>query len=145
MWTRRGRGRSTLPSEAAHAGAAERHLRAAEDVRSRFPDWSAVMVLYAAVHRVEEACATHGHDNRDHQERNSYIRQHCIHVWPPYLRLLNESMKARYMDNGMFSLTAEQVRKQLIDGPYPKIEVAMRGYKKTPLIPPVPEGEGGPT
>jgi hypothetical protein len=94
------------------------------------------MVFYAAVHRVEEACATHGHDSRDHKERDDYIRRNCIQIWQPYLRLKNESLKARYLEGGVFSLTADQVRKQLIEGQYPKIVAAMQNYKKAPLVPP---------
>jgi hypothetical protein len=124
-----------VPNEREHDQAADRHLKAAAASWKAFPDWGAVMVFYAALHRLEGAIAVHGLHNRDHKERNRFIRSHCASAWPSYLLLQNESLKARYLQGGKFSLTADQVRLNLHDVHYQKVAAAALALRSEPPPP----------
>ncbi len=127
-----------MPRQSEHQQAARSHLAAFEFNAERHPDWSAVMLIYSALHLIEEACATRAHHNRDHRERDIYIRRNCRQLWPPYLRLKNESAKARYLQGGLFALSSKEVRVALFEVEYRKIRAAAAAYhlRPTPATPP---------
>lgn len=104
-----------MPSQREHRAAAARHLRAYRTLIERHPDWAAVALFYAALHRMEEAFAAVGVHNTTHSNREYFIKTSPLHmgIWPAYHRLENESMKARYLQGGPFALNSKSVRNEL--------------------------------
>jgi hypothetical protein len=90
----------------------------------RFPDWACVALFYSALHRVEAALSREGAHCVTHQDRELYLKRRHGTVWPAYSRLKNESMKARYLQGGGFSLSAKSVDHELRRGKMAQI----RGY-----------------
>jgi hypothetical protein len=77
------------------------------------PDWGAVMLFYSALHLLEQTFAYDNHHNRTHPDREYHIKKNCSSIWPAYHRLQNESLKARYMQGGIFSMNAKGVQGEL--------------------------------
>lgn len=104
------------------------------------------MLFYSALHKVESVCADRNLHHSEHTDRNQFLCRHWPEVYRVYKRLRNESKKARYFDGGVFSLTADQVRKQLLEGAYPACIKAIENRRPTPLLgPDVVAGMGGAT
>ena len=82
-------------------------------MRNSFPDWAAIMLFYAALHTLESAFASEGVHTVTHAQRELYIKLRHPRVWPAYSRLKTESLKARYLEGGGFSLPAMAVDAEL--------------------------------
>jgi hypothetical protein len=71
------------------------------------------MLFYSALHVLESAFDSEGIHNPTHQTRELYIKQRHPQVWPAYLRLQSESLKARYLQGGGFSMSSKGVDQEL--------------------------------
>jgi hypothetical protein len=71
------------------------------------------MLFYSALHLLESAFDNAGVHNRTHSEREFFIKSAHPQVWPAYHRLQSESMKARYLQGGGFSLSTRGVDAEL--------------------------------
>ncbi len=71
------------------------------------------MLFYAALHVLESAFASEAVHNATHSERELYIRLRHPAAWPAYSRLKSESLKARYLQGGGFSLPGAAVDAEL--------------------------------
>jgi hypothetical protein len=80
------------------------------------------MLFYAAPHTLERTFALDGRHNRSHPDREVHVKTTCGSVWPPYHRLQNESLKARYLQGGGFSLNSKAVQNELRAKHFRKIE-----------------------
>lgn len=106
-----------MPDAAAHSSAYANHLASYADTVDKHPDWGAVMLFHCAVHYVEKLLAsgpTPLHCT-DHAARDFELKSRYASIWPHYRVLKSESLKARYMDGGVFTMTARQVRARLHD------------------------------
>lgn len=88
------------------------------------------MLFYAGLHRLEAAFAVHNIHKRTHVKRDEFLRRHCRQVMKPYMRLKNESLKARYLQGGLFSLDSSAVKSQLRDDKYEKVVAAAEDFRK---------------
>jgi hypothetical protein len=102
-----------VPDEAAHRAAYTRHHAAYSDTVNAYPDWAAIMLFYCAVHLVEQFFAFESKHFCEHSEREFEIKANYHSIWADYRALKSESLKARYMDGGLFNMTAAQVQKKL--------------------------------
>lgn len=113
-----------MPSLDAHLAAVESNLAAYDAMPEAIPDWRAVTLFYTGVHLVEAYGAVLDVHNNTHAQREPFVRTQLRDVWKQYLRLRNESLKARYLalpvQGGTpllrateFSLSAAQVHEQL--------------------------------
>lgn len=93
------------------------------------------MLFYSALHEIEAVCATHGQHFDGHKTRDEFLARNWAEVFRKYKRLKNESRKVRYLEGGLFSLTPEQVKKQLVDGVYAECVKLARDRRKQPMIP----------
>jgi hypothetical protein len=132
-----------MPTELDHQRACTRHIEFAQKVVDGYNDWAAIATFYSALHKVCEACATHGIVHDEHEDRNRHIRESWREVWKLYKRLLDESQKARYLTHGVYSLSSAEVKRQLIDGVYPELIRLIENRKKVPLIPTTAPTAGG--
>lgn len=105
-----------MPTTREHRAAAARHLKAYRATHARFPEWGAVMLFYAALHLLEQVFARESRHCITHSDRELHIKSHHKSVWPAYHRLQSESMKARYLQGGGFSLPARAVDCELRRG-----------------------------
>ncbi len=71
------------------------------------------MLFYSALHPLESAFDGAGVHNRTHSERELYIKKSHPQIWPAYHRLQTESMKARYLQGGAFSMNHKSVEAEL--------------------------------
>ncbi len=102
-----------MPSRKQHRTAAARRLRAYRHTVDAYPDWASTMLFYSALHLLESAFDASGIHNRTHSEREFFIKANHPQVWPAYHRLQSESMKARYLEGGAFSMNPKGVRAEL--------------------------------
>jgi hypothetical protein len=116
-----------VPTRKQHIAAALRHLEAYRHLRHQFPDWASVALFYSALHVVEAAFEAEGRHNNTHQQRELYIKERHRALWQPYHRLQNESMKARYLQGGAFSLGAEGVENELRRQKFRQVHRYVRG------------------
>ena len=86
-----------MPSVDAHLRAAETHVAAYESMTDGFAGWKAVMLFYAAVHYVEAVFACSDTHFSLHCDRENELMKKHRAIWAQYLRLRNESEKARYL------------------------------------------------
>lgn len=125
-----------MPDGNLHQTAASNHFAAANSVLDKHPDWAAVMVFYSALHYVEEACATWNLHHTEHVQRDEHIRRGDKELYRYYKRLKDESLKVRYMQGGVFSLTSAQVKRQIIESVFPSFLARVACLRKQPLVPP---------
>jgi hypothetical protein len=79
------------------------------------PDWAAVMLFYCAVHAVERLFADTNEHFEEHSSREYQIKARYNMLWNPYRILKSESLKTRYLDGGLFSLTPKKVKSDLLE------------------------------
>ncbi len=124
-----------MPTIEQHLDKADRDLDAYKAIPEGFPEWRAVALFYSAVHSIEALCATGGSIHIDHYAREKTIKKEHPKLWPRYIRLKQESEKARYLTRrhrkALFSLNASQVDKQLFEGCLLKIRDYVRGQMPT--------------
>lgn len=119
-----------MPTEQQHTKAANEHLEAANRALAKDPGWSAVMLFYAGLHRLEAAFAVHNIHKRNHVERDAFLKRHCWQVIKPYMRLKTESLKVRYLHGGLFSMNSSAVKSQLRDDKYQAVVKAANEFRK---------------
>ena len=120
-----------MPTQHQHAKAADEHLEAADRALDKDPGWSAVMLFYAALHRLEAAFAVHNKHNRTHAERDLYLKRYCRDAVKPYMRLKNESLKVRYLKGQLFSMDTKAVKSELREDKYEAVAKAAAEFRKT--------------
>lgn len=120
-----------MPTQYQHAKAADEHLEAANRALEKDPGWSAVMLFYAALHRLEAAFAVHNKHNRTHAKRDLYLKRYCRDAVQPYMRLKNESLKVRYLKGDLFSMDSKAVKSKLIEDKYEAVVKAADEFRKT--------------
>lgn len=86
-----------MPSIEQHLDKADRDLDAYNAIPEDFPEWRAVALFYSAVHSIEALCATGGSIHVDHYAREETVKTEHPQLWPRYVRLKQESEKARYL------------------------------------------------
>lgn len=84
------------------------------------------MIFYAALHVVESHFANNRVHNSTHAEREHYIKTSFRNLWQPYHRLQSESMKARYLQGGAFSMNSHAVDAELRRGKYNSLRRLLR-------------------
>lgn len=96
------------------------------------------MLFYCAVHQVELLLSQENRHSCEHAEREYEIKTRYMTMWPDYRALKGESLKTRYLQGGMFSMPAKQVKSKLRDERLANIikDVDARIKART-LIPPV--------
>lgn len=116
-----------MPSPEAHLSKADPDLKAYQAIPPEYPEWRAAALFYAAVHYVEALAVTERSPHVEHYARERWVRKQHRNIWAAFSRLKQESEKARYLtlrryavtadwEQGAFSLSAEQVDKQLYHG-----------------------------
>lgn len=104
-----------MPDESAHIAAYAGHLRSYRDTVANHPDWGAVMLFYCAVHLVEQMLAREGKHSCEHSDRDFELKSRYQSIWNGGYRVLKaESMKARYLANGAFTMPAAKVESKLV-------------------------------
>lgn len=126
-----------MPPHQAHLAKAKENAALYETLTTLPADWQAVVLFYSAVHYVETLCDVLGHGhNTVHTERDSYVMNKHPALWPPYKRLKNESVKARYLTmsqakggndwkKSCFSMTPQTVASELV----PKLDEIVRAVE----------------
>lgn len=71
------------------------------------------MLFYCAVHLVEQFFSLENKHFCEHVQRELEIKSNYSSFWPDYRLLKAESMKTRYLADGIFSMTPAQVEKKL--------------------------------
>lgn len=104
-----------MPDHSKHLAAHNNHHKSYEDTVEAHPDWAAIMLFYCAVHQVERLLATESEPVHcgDHGTRELIVKTRFQSFWQHYRALKAESLKARYLEGGMFSMNAERVRRDL--------------------------------
>ena len=73
------------------------------------------MLFYCAVHTVERLFSTTGTHFEEHSTREWELKQRYQTLWNPYRILKSESLKARYLDGGVFSMAPGKVKSVLLE------------------------------
>jgi hypothetical protein len=130
-----------VPSDAEHSTAYEGHRKAYEVTVEAHPEWAAVMLFYCAVHQVERLLAFDGKHCCDHGERELELKTRYHSLWKDYRVLKSESLKTRYLEGGLFSMTPKKVREQLLGQRFTSIlsDIESRITARS-IIPPVKPG-----
>jgi len=102
-----------VPTDCEHKAAFDRHVASYADTVDKHPDWAAVMLFYCAVHMVERLFAFDQIHNTDHGKREFELKSRYQSLWPEYRVLKSESLKTRYLDGGVFVLSARNVKEKL--------------------------------
>lgn len=102
-----------MPAEFEHKAAYDRHLKSYEDTVDKHPDWAAVMLFYCAVHQVERLFALDSFHSCEHGDREYKIKTKYASLWGNYRSLKSESLKTRYLQGGLFTMSVDRVKTQL--------------------------------
>lgn len=87
-----------MATESEHRSKADHNQALLDEIdQGRFPDWTATIAFYKAVHLVEMLFA---HDNRSssgsHTIRNQVLKRNYPDIWRQYQPLYNFSRQSRY-------------------------------------------------
>lgn len=104
-----------MPEVLEHQRAFDNHLKASGFCVESHPDWAAVMLFYCAVHAVERLFASQGEHFEEHSTREYELKSRYMTLWGPYRALKSESLKTRYLEGGVFSMSPRKVRADLLD------------------------------
>ncbi len=100
-----------MPDQQSHEQAAKRFLALYNDIPENHPEGRVLALFYCALHLIETVAATEGVHNRNHPEREGFVRKH--RMWKHYRPLLEASEHARYLAGGRFTMNSPQIHEQL--------------------------------
>jgi len=102
-----------MPDLASHKAAAEKFHSLYLAIPGDYPEGKAIALFYCAVHLIELIAASEGIHNRNHADRERYIRNNHSKYWKHYRPLRDASEQARYLARSGFTMTSEQLDLQL--------------------------------
>jgi hypothetical protein len=103
-----------MATEKEHLRQAEHNQRFLDSIDgTQFPDWTATVAFYKAVHLVQALFHLTGDSCGSHSGRNGILKGKYPHLWKQYHPLYSFSRLARYWCMKVKPEHAEQVRKRL--------------------------------